>query len=260
MTKTQIFNNLIREFGLFRKDTPFPYIYKNDFVGYIQGPSNTILPIEIDFTDKDMTEEEIKNLFIDKIIEEMANFDPGIEFEEQYDSNCGLSAEELEEALWEDEEYFSDKALSIKMNTNRITEDDNINHMLIVREKELEQEIENLNKKTNKLWQEALADKEFVTELEKVTIHDVAFIVKREQHLEIYVRKKYTPLVTMYITMKNGIVELKRSNREDLMDLANYSIEKYKTTKEIINEVNKKTTQKQIKRIEETIQTIKNID
>lgn len=132
--------------------------------------------------------------------------------------------------------------------------------MLIVREKELEQEIENLNKKTNKLWQEALADKEFVTELEKVTIHDVAFIVKREQHLEIYVRKKYTPLVTMYITMKNGIVELKRSNREDLMDLANYSIEKYKTTKEIINEVNKKTTQKQIKRIEETIQTIKNID
>lgn len=255
----EIFTELKKDLDLEQEETPSPYIYNDKFIGYLQGPSNTILPIEIDFTGKNMTEEEIKNLFIDKIIEEMTNFDPNKEFEEQYEPDFGQSAEELEEDLWEDEEYFSDKALSIKMNTNRITKKDNINHMLIVREKELEQEIENLKKKTNKLWQDVLTDKDFVSELEKTSSYEVIFIAKSEHFLEFYLSKIYKPLVG--IIMKDGVVgEPERNIQESLMDLANYSIEKYNITKEVIDEVKKKTTQKQIKRIEEAIQTIKDID
>lgn len=259
MTKVEIFTQLMKELGLDREKTPSTSFNNDKFKGYIQGPSETILTIEIDFTDKDMTEEKIKNLFIDKIIEEMSNFDSGKEFEEQYEPYCGLSAEELEETIWADEEYFSDKALSIKMNTNRITEDDDIDYMLIVREKELEQEIENLEKKTNNLWQEALADKDFVSELGKISSYEVIFIAQSEQCLEFYLSKIYKLLVG--VTMRNGIVgEPERIIQESLMDLANYSIEKYNITKEVIDEVKKKTTQKQIKRIEEAIQTIKDID
>lgn len=260
MTKTEIFTQLIKELELDREETPSPYIRNDEFIGYIQGPSDTILTIEINFNEKEnMTEEEIKNLFIDKIIEAMNNFDPGKEYEEQYEQYCGPSAEDLEEAIWADEEYFSDKALSIKMDTNRRTEDDDIDHMLIVREKELEQEIENLNKKTNKLWQDVLTDKDFVSELEKVSRYEVIFIEKSEQYLEFYLSKIYKPLVG--ITMKNGVVgEPERIIQESLMDLANYTIEKYKMTKEVIDEVKKKATQKQIRKTEEIIQTIKDID
>lgn len=61
--------------------------------------------------------------------------------------------------------------------------------------------------------------------------------------------------------MNNGVVGAPERNiQENLIDLANYSMEKYRITKKLISEVKKKTTQKQIKRIEETIQTIKNID
>lgn len=255
----EIFTELKKDLDLEQEETPSPYIRNDEFIGYIEGPSNTILTIEINFNEKEnMTEEEIKNLFIDKIIEAMNNFDPGKEYEEQYELNCGPSAEDLEEAIWADEEYFSDKALSIKMNTNRITEDDDIDHMLIVREKELEQEIENLNKKTNKLWQDVLTDKDFVSELEKVSRYEVIFIEKSEQYLEFYLSKIYKPLVG--ITMKNGVVgEPERIIQESLMELANYTIEKYKMTKEIMSEVRAKFTQKQIKRIEETIAKIKNI-
>lgn len=231
MTKVEIFTQLMKELGLDREKTPSTIFNNDKFKGYIQGPSETILTIEIDFTDKDMTETEIKDLFIDEIIEEMENFDPGKEFEEQYDPNCGQSAEEVKEEIWSDEEYFSDKALSIKMTTNRITEDDDLDYMLIVREKELQQEIENLNKKTNELWQDALKNKNFVSELKKSCVQ---------------------------LVMKDWVSEY--DDQTDLIDLANYSMKKYITTKETISEIKNKGTEKQIHRIEDTIQTIRNID
>ena len=258
---TRIFDNLVKELCLVYENSIPSRFFGNTFFGYVEGPSGTTIKVEKDFDfKKEQTEKEIKDILIKEIIEVMSNFDPGKEYEEQYEEDFGPSAEELEEEIWADEEFFSDKALSMKMDTNRITEDDDVDYMLIVREKELEREIKELDKKTNKLWQDALADKDFINELEKVSNYEVKFIVQHKQHLEFYVTKKNIPLIVMYITINNGIVEPENNNQHDLIDLANYSIEKYRITKELISNVKKKMTQKQIHRIEETIAKIKDID
>lgn len=258
---TRNFDNLVEELCLVYENSIPSRFYNNKFVGYVEGPSGTTIKVEKDFDfKKEQTEKEIKDILIKEIIEVMSNFDPGKEYEEQYEEDFGPSAEELEEEIWADEEFFSDKALSMKMDTNRITEDDDVDYMLIVREKELEREIKELDKKTNKLWQDALADKDFINKLEKVSNYEVKFIVQHKQHLEFYVTKKNIPLIVMYITINNGIVEPENNNQHDLIDLANYSIEKYRITKELISNVKKKMTQKQIHRIEETIAKIKDID
>ena len=257
----RIFDNLVEELCLVYENSIPGRFFGNTFFGYVEGPSGTTIKVEKDFDfKKEQTEKEIRDILIKEIIEVMSNFDPGKEYEEQYEEDFGPSAEELEEEIWADEEFFSDKALSMKMDTNRITEDDDVDYMLVVREKELEKEIKELDKKKNKLWQDALADKDFINELEKVNSYDIYFVVQHEKHLEFYIMKKYKPLVVMYITMTNGIVEPENNNQENLIDLADYSIEKYRVTKELISEVNKKSKQKQIHRIEETIEKIKNID
>ena len=107
-----IFNDLIEELGLNYGNGGFDCLEDNErFIGYIEAPNNTTLMIDIDFDlDEEMTDEEIKDEFIDAIKDAIYYFDPENTFEEVWSPNFEIKAFRFVEMLKEDEEFFDEVA------------------------------------------------------------------------------------------------------------------------------------------------------
>ena len=110
-----IFNNLVEELDLDYGNGGFDCLEDNErFIGYIEAPNNTTLTVDIDFDlDEEITEEEIKDEFIDSIKEAMNDFDPESTFEELWHRGFEFSAFEFVDMLREDEEFFEEKATEL---------------------------------------------------------------------------------------------------------------------------------------------------
>ena len=107
-----VFNNLVEELDLNYGNAGFDCLEDNErFIGYIEAPNNTTLTIDVDFDlDEEMTDEEIKNKFIDSIKEAINYFDPESTFEEVWHRGFEFSAFEFVDMLREDEEFFNEIA------------------------------------------------------------------------------------------------------------------------------------------------------
>lgn len=139
-------------------------------------------------------------------------------------------------------------------------------------EKELKESIANLDKKTNKLWEEALADSSFINKfktVEPIEIEDRKYELfgcfKEDNHLEFRIEE--SPIsrsnihsTLLYMTLKNGKAVKEENIEENLINLAECSIEKYKISKEIIRQVKEKYKQKQIDELKNMIKLIEEID
>jgi hypothetical protein len=106
-----LFNNLVEELDLNYGNGGFDCLenYKR-FIGYIEAPNNTTLMIDIEFgLNEEMTDEEIRNVFLEGMKESIDNFDPEETFEEIWHRDFEYSAFEFVDMLREDEEFFKEK-------------------------------------------------------------------------------------------------------------------------------------------------------
>lgn len=106
-----LFNNLVEELNFNYGNGGFDYLenYKR-FIGYIEAPNNVTLMIDIEFgLNEEMTDEEIKDTFLEGMKESIDNFDPEETFEEIWHRDFEYSAFEFVDMLKEDEEFFKEK-------------------------------------------------------------------------------------------------------------------------------------------------------
>ena len=110
-----IFNDLVEELDLDYGNAGSDYFDEDGrFVGYVEAPNNTTVTIDVDFDlDEEMTDEEIKNKFIDYIKEAINDFDPENTFEEIWHRGFEFSAFEFVDMLREDKEFFEEKATEL---------------------------------------------------------------------------------------------------------------------------------------------------
>ena len=140
---------------------------------------------------------------------------------------------------------------------------------------ELKNTVVELNKKTNKLWEDALQDKDFIKKfkaVEPIVIGEYEYgvidFLKRQDHIEFRISKvpvnecnRYSVLLS--IKMDNGKIPLDDDYEKDLKFLAKYYIKGYKTSKEIIKQVEKKYEElknEKLRELANLIEEAKNID
>lgn len=114
MTKQErlenIFNNLIDEFDLDHGNAGFDDLDEEGrFIGYIEAPNNTTLTVDVNFDlDEELTDEKIKEKFIEGVKDAIYYFDPEETFEELWHPDFAFGAFQFVEMLKEDEKYFQD--------------------------------------------------------------------------------------------------------------------------------------------------------
>ena len=135
----------------------------------------------------------------------------------------------------------------------------------------LKESIANLDKKTNKLWEEALADSDFINKfkiVEPIEIEENKYelfgYLKKDNHLEFGIKE--SPIkrsnrhsTLLYIVLENGKALKEENAEENLIDLAKYSIEKYKISKEIIRQIKEKYKQRKIDELKEMMKLMEKI-
>jgi len=111
----EMFNELVEELDFQYGNAGFDDFDEDGrFRGYIETPNNTTLTIDINFdTEEELEDEEIKEIFLDKIREAINNFNPELTFEEIWHRNFEYGAFEFVDMLREDEEFFEDKLIEL---------------------------------------------------------------------------------------------------------------------------------------------------
>ena len=111
-----IFNQLVEELDLGYGNAGFEYFDEDGrTIGIIEAPNNTTLTIDTLFdTEDEITDEEIRDTFLEGIEDAINNFDPELTFEEIWHRDFEYSAFEFVDMLREDEEFFSDKIIELE--------------------------------------------------------------------------------------------------------------------------------------------------
>ena len=112
----EMFNELVEELDLQYGNAGFDAYFEEDkrAMGVIEAPNHTTLTVDTLFDpEEEITDEEIRNIFLEGFKETINNFDPENIFEDIWHRDFEFSAFEFVDMLREDEEFFENKLIEL---------------------------------------------------------------------------------------------------------------------------------------------------